>query len=200
MIKAIIPCAGFGKRMGMKKTQSKEMLPDTLFGFNHIIDYSLLICELFDLEPLIISRKEKKDLNSYLKKKKVKFILVDHKNEWSESVLSSQNEWAKNNILILPDTRFTPYSIIDNIKKGLELGNNAVFAMHKVNDPQNWGIIDNYYLIEKPKIIGPKNSWGLIGFNKYYGTEIFSSRKPLQLRDCGFIYLNNFQDITRIKK
>lgn len=201
MTKCIIPCAGFGRRMKMKPTQSKEMLPDNLFGFSHIIDYSLMLCKLHNLEPLVISRKEKKDLNSYLKKQKVKVLLVDHYGEWAESVLKSKDHWAENNLLMLPDTRFTPYSIIDDMKKGLELGNNAVFAMHKVNDPQNWGIIDDYKLFEKPKhMIAPKMAWGLIGFRKNFGIELFHNLIEFKfqcLKHSGFVYLNNFQDITR---
>lgn len=196
---AIIPCAGFGTRMGMKKHESKEMLPDNIFGFDHIIDYSLMICKRFDLEPLVISRKEKKDLNNYLKKKKIKVHLITPQGEWPETVLSSQKFWRDQNILLLPDTRFYPESCIEDILKGLQIGNNAVFALHKVMDPENWGIIKDYSIIEKSdQLIGPENAWGIIGFKSPYGSLLFGLMKyHMPLENVGFVYLNSFQDITR---
>lgn len=201
-MKCIIPCSGFGTRMKMSKNKSKEMLPDNIFGYKHLIDYPLYICKLFNLEPLIIVRKAKKDLINYLKKNKVRYIFYEPKKgeEWWKTVLSSKNNWDQENLLLLPDTRFTPYSIIEDMKKGLELGNNAVFAVHKVNDPQNWGIIKNYCLLEKPKDLkDPEMAWGLIAFNKFEGEAIFTSMNHgyIYLENTGFVYLNNFHDITR---
>jgi len=201
----IIPCAGFGKRMGMKKNQSKEMLPDTDFKNDHIIDYSINICRTLEIEPIVVTRKEKKDLINYLKEKKVKYIIFNpnEHNEWYDSVLASQAHWDEDNLLILPDTRFLPiFPTISDIKKGLELGNEAVFAVHKVNDPQNWGIIKDYSLFEKPENMeGPQRAWGLIGFKKSYGFNLFSrmKMKNQELEHAGFVYLNSFLDITRGK-
>lgn len=201
-MKAIIPSAGFGRRMKIKKNQSKEMLPDVIFGYDHIIDYSLEICRRYNLEPIVISRKEKKDLNNYLKKKKVKTVIIKPEGEWNNSVLKSSEFWSEDNILILPDTRWNNWEVIEDMKKGLQLGNNAVFAIHNVNDPENWGVIKNYYLREKPKDLSEKqNAWGVIGFKQNYGYHLFESmnNKNVWLNNCGFAYLNGFQDITRGK-
>lgn len=199
-MKAIIPCAGFGTRMKMKSNKSKEMLPNNIFGYKYIIDYSLKICKTHDLEPIVISRKEKKDLNNYLKKLGVKVVFVKHENEWNESVLKSEKFWGETNILILPDTRWNNWSVIDDIKKGLELGNNAVFGMHEVKDPENWGIVENYVLTEKPKNFNNSQmAWGIVAFNQKYGKELFSNMNNKKLKNVGFVYLNGFQDITRGK-
>jgi len=197
---AILPCAGFGTRMGMKINESKEMLPDSKYGFDHIIDYSLDICRQFHLIPLVITREEKTDLIKYLKKKKIKYMLVDHKGEWFETVLKSQVYWLENNYLLLPDTRFQLITNMLDLIRGLEMGNNAVFGVHKVQDPEKWGIISSYSLMEKPKYLkGPQMAWGIIGFKRYYGVDLFSKMRysKFKLKNVGFSHLLGFEDITR---
>lgn len=196
--KAIIPCAGFGTRMGMWPDESKEMLKD---DGNYIIDYSLNLCKSFDLEPLIITRKEKKDLKKYIKKLGVESIDIEVEGEWYNSVLKSESHWSKDNILILPDTRFNSINVIKDIKKGLELGNNAVLALHKVDDPTKWGIVHDYAIWEKPFMLFPKMAWGLIGFKQTYGYYLFDtmSSSSVPLENVGFTYLKSFIDITRGK-
>lgn len=200
-IKAIIPCCGYGKRMGMRPNESKEMLLDSFF--NYIIDHSFKLCEEFDLESLVITRKDKKDLIKYLKRLKIKYMLYEPKanDEWNHSVMASKKKWTENNILILPDTRFSSITVIEDIKKGLELNNNAVIALHEVNDPKKWGIIKDYKILEKPKgLKGPQMAWGLIGFKKHYGEKLFTNINGQKLKNISFTYLENFVDITRNRK
>lgn len=200
-MKAIIPCAGFGTRMRMLPHQAKEMLPDpTTIGL--IIDYALNICDLHGFEPIVISRAEKQEFNDYLKSKGVTYYCIEPRGEWMDSVLTSEPLWDENNILILPDTRYNNhFDIFDNIKLGLELGNNAVFGMHTVQDPEKWGIIHKYHVKEKPKgLTGPKNAWGLIGFKKSYGKELFEGMRDyhnFKLNNVGFTEIGPFADITR---
>lgn len=204
-MRAIIPCSGFGTRMNMKPNESKEMLEDKIFDCKHIIDYSLKQCKFFNLNPLVITRKDKKDLIKYLKQNKIEYMIYEPKpeEEWYHSVLASKDHWEENNLLILPDTRFNSIFCIEDIERGLKLGNNAVMALHEVADPSKWGIILNrgYTLLEKPKNFkGDKFwAWGLIGFKHTYGQELFSSVKCLELTNVGFVYLKSFQDITRGK-
>src|SRR6266850_3092271 len=116
-MRAIIPCAGFGTRVGMKSNQSKELLPDS--NNKPLIQYSLDICRLYQIDPLVILREEKKDLQEYLKKEKVNYITIKPEGEWYDTVLKSQGHWDENNVLMLPDTKFD----IDRIKdivSGLE--------------------------------------------------------------------------------
>lgn len=207
-MRAIIPAAGFGTRMNMRLDQSKEMLPDpSNSGRDHIIDHSLKLCSLMYLDPLVIVRKEKQDLIKYLQSLEVEYLVIETRGEWPDTVIESQFHWHDDNILILPDTRFNPArKAIMDIQNGLELGNNAVFALHQVTDPEKWGIISDYRVFDKPKHLqGEQWAWGLIGFTAEYGEQIFNTldnndKDKIQLRNVGFTYLNSFKDITRGKK
>lgn len=200
-MRAIIPCCGFGTRMSMTPNESKEMLEDTRFGYKHIIDYAIQQCKLFNLDPLIITRPAKTDLIQYCEDNQIECMIYEPKGkqEWDETVLASKDHWYEDNILILPDTRFNSIYCIEDIRRGLELGNNAVMALHEVTDPSKWGIVDDYYLIDKPMYKeGKWNAWGLIGFRYYYGQELFSGvRSGIGLENVGFTYLKSFEDITR---
>lgn len=201
-MRCIIPAAGFGTRMGMKPGQSKEMLPSPENKYNPIISYALTLCKMFNMEPLVVTRKEKVDLRQYLFNEQVKFIDIEVEGEWNETILKSREHWHKENLLLLPDTRFSSLRVIENIQRGLSLGNNAVMALHRVPDPSNWGIVtNNYTLMEKPEIsTGPQLAWGLIGFRNTYGQKLFSNVKYLELENVGFTYLDYFKDITRGSK
>lgn len=198
-MKAIIPCAGFGTRMKVPANKSKEMLKDPYKKGKFIIDYSLEICKIFKLDPLIITRKEKTDLKQYIFNRQSKFIDIIPEGEWYNSVLKSKDHWEEDNLLILPDTRFQSWKVIDEIQQGLKLGNNAVFALHTVTDPHKWGIIEDYKVLEKPDMIGKRQAWGLIGFKRSYGEELFFTmkEKSVTLDNVGFCYLSFFKDITR---
>lgn len=203
-MRCIIPAAGYGTRVGMKPNQSKEMLPDPGYKRQPIIQYSLDLCKAFNMDPIVITREDKKDLRQYLYDNQIEEQLIDVKGEWDQTVLASQIHWYENNMLILPDTRFSSFKCIEDIQRGLKLGNNAVMALHEVTDPSKWGIIDTTYsLWEKPKGIicgfGKQWAWGLIGFKDMYGQELFSNVQysSLKLKNVGFTYLDKFEDITR---
>lgn len=206
-MKCIIPAAGFGTRMSMAMDKSKEMLKDPGYKHQPIIQYSLDLCEAFKLEPVVITREEKKDLRQYLFDKQVETLVITPEGEWNNTVLKSSPCWEENNILILPDTRFYSFKVIEDIQRGLILGNNAVMALHEVTDPPKWGIIEDYRLYEKPDkdfqiLPGEKFwAWGLIGFKDTYGQELFSSVKFFkELKNVGFTFLDKFEDITRNEK
>lgn len=204
-MKAIIPCCGYGTRMGMKPNESKELLPDVVNGFKAIIDFAIQQCRFFRLDPLVITRKAKKDLIKYCKENRIEYMIHEPKDgdEWNKTVLASQDHWDEENILILPDTRFGSVFCIEDIERGLKLGNNAVMAVHEVRDPSKWGVIRGNTLFEKPKQFPEDNkewAWGLIGFKDTYGQELFSDVECLELKNVGFVYLKSFEDITRGKK
>lgn len=202
---AIIPCCGFGTRMGMTYNSSKEMLPDPENNSAPIIEYSLNICEQFNIAPIVIVRKEKIDLIDYLNQHQIEYMIYEPKSneEWNHTVLASQSLWLEDSLLILPDTRFSRFKCIEDIQRGLKLGNNAVMALHEVTDPSKWGIIRGNTLFEKPKQF-PEGltewAWGLIGFKDTYGQELFSNVQSLELRNVGFTFLNKFEDLTRGSK
>lgn len=198
-MRAIIPCAGFGTRMNMRFDQSKEMLPAE---DGYIIDYSLKLCEEYGLTPLIITRKEKADLHDYIHNEtQYEIQIIAPYGEWPDTILMSQSYWHEHNILILPDTRFKPTSIIQLMKNDLENGALASIALHSVSDTSKWCIVKDYDLTEKPTF--NENGWamGLIGFHKSEGYRLFKGLRnrgaPYRLLDASFQYLESFQDITR---
>jgi UTP-glucose-1-phosphate uridylyltransferase len=198
--KAIIPCAGFGTRMFMKPNESKEMLYIDGTG-NPIIQYSLDLCYKYDLEPLIITRKEKTDLIEYCNKPWIQTLIIEPNGEWPNTILASKHLWNENNIMILPDTRFNPTSVIKDMEMSLKLGNRSVIALHEVSDSSKWCIVDDYKLIEKPDFNTKAMAMGLIGFKDVEGISLFDTisqrNTRFLLEDAGFVYLNDFKDITR---
>lgn len=199
-MRAIIPCAGFGTRMNMKPDESKEMIRCS--DGQPMITYALDLCDRYDLDPLIITRLEKKDLISFLKDD-YPILTIKPKGEWMDTVLASKNHWYTDNLLILPDTRFEPTSVINEIRNDLKLGCNYSLALHRVDDPHKWCVVNNYTLFEKNPDFESKTgmfAFGLVGFKKEHGETLFSNlslSKKCHLDDASFRYLDRFEDITR---
>lgn len=201
-MKCIIPCAGYGTRVNMKPNQSKELLIDTLTD-KPMINFSLSICDYYGMEPLVITRHEKKDLVDYLEREEIEFMYNDpnRQGEWMDSVLQTRPKWDKYNILMFPDTRFRPTEIIDEMKRDLTLGANCSIALHKVKDPEKWCVLGGNCLYEKPSLIPPSNwAFGIIAFTDTYGEFLFkelSNLKFCELDNASFKYLDSFIDLTR---
>lgn len=199
--KAILPCAGYGTRMGMAPNTSKELISDPFHNNAPIIEYTLNLCSLYNIEPLVVTRQDKTDLIEYCNINEIETLIIEPQGEWPTTMLKSQPHWAENNILLLPDVRFEPWNTIRNMKRNLELGNKAVFALHKVDDVSKWGQIKNYKVIEKPHDNSSGFAWGVMGFKADYGEQLFSMmglrNNPYTLQDTSFLYLTNFKDITR---
>lgn len=199
-MKCIIPAAGFGTRMGMKIDESKELLIDPETNAP-IIQYSLDLCNKYNLEPVVVTRAEKRDLIDYCDRQHVLTQIIVPEGEWMNTVLMSSNYWDRDNILILPDTRFNPTDVILEMKKDLELGARTSIALHKVPDADKWCIVRSYTLMEKPKCYpGEQYAFGLIAFTKAEGRAIFTELKDSKVAlpyNSSFRYLENFKDITR---
>ena len=203
-IKALIPCCGFGTRMNMKPDESKEML---IYNGFPIIDYTLDLCKAAGLQPVVITRPEKADLIRHLEMNhgRVQVAQYNPLGEWAQTILDNKQYWGYSNILLLPDTRFSP--TLPVIKRMIDLLNYdtaSIFAIHPVSDPQNWGVIRRKMICEKPTSLidgGVYDAWGVIGFNKYNGVELFSNMmekgKWNRLSNYNTIQLDSFQDITR---
>ena len=201
--KAIIPCAGFGTRMKMLPHQAKELLPDE--DGNPTINWSLNVCEKYDIEPIIVTRPEKQEFNDFLSQKKITYIFDEGKSVGT-SILQTKEYWGDYNIILLPDTRFEyDDKFFINIFKSMEVGNDSMFALFSVEDYSNWGIICNNTFYEKPKRHFTKEdkafAWGVIGFKKEYGETLLNSynltSEPLKLNKPGYLFINNFRDISR---
>lgn len=211
--RAIIPAAGLGSRMGMKPNESKEMLLDS--NGKPIIDYSLDLCRRYNIRPLIIVRKEKEDLINYLmqyeRKHVIDWIVLDEQGkEWPDTILASSSAWGDKNVLILPDTRFTPeYTLL---KMLMDLDKyDLSFGMHKVIDGNNWSLIEDGHIAEKPHTVlrtpadFEQSAWGTIAFKKDSGLLLFnqlSERHKWHKIHSSYSlhYLDEFKDITRTGK
>jgi dTDP-glucose pyrophosphorylase len=202
--RAIIPCAGFGTRMGMKNDESKEMLIDPGTG-KPIIDWCLDLCQQFDLLPKILVREEKKDLIEHVKSRGAEVCRVQLRGrDWADTIVTGWSHHTRN-ILLLPDTRFDNPGAIEQILTHLTLGTMMVLGIHTVPDPENWGIVAHYKVFEKPKSIKSKIAWGVIGYNGFCPSAHMFFRdindmKIGALYNASFVELQNFRDITRAGK
>lgn len=211
-LKGIIPAAGYGKRMNMQPDQAKEMLIDPVTG-KYLIDYHLDLCYKYNIEPVVISRIEKSEFNSYLRSKKIEHIVLKEPGkEWADTVLKSQGLWGEKNLLLLPDTRFEPEISIKRIVDSMH-EYKLVAGVHDVPglECDKWGIISREAIREKPYVINPgvkhyMKAWGILGFNREVGQGLFSSQVKGGLFKLSpeieptFVHLDKFVDITRSGK
>lgn len=211
----LIPCSGFGTRMKVPSNRSKELLIDPENN-EPIINW----CLKHVPNPLLIIRKEKEDLIDFAKHSDWNYIIIEETKEWPETILKAGYRWKENNLLVLPDTRFsdsmyTIESVIDGLRdKPLS------FGIHKVNDISKWGKVDFDNTIEKPEIPARyrlnittgKNellfdneegfAWGLIGFNRNVGHGLFTAylnktRYDYYPEGVKFTKMHWFKDVTR---
>lgn len=201
--KALIPCAGFGTRMKMLPHESKELLPDE--NGNPTIEWSLNLCSKHNIEPIIITRPEKEEFNKYLDDKNIMYVYDEGKSVGT-SLLKTKEHWGDYNIILLPDTRFDyPENLFTDMFKCMKVGNDCMFALFNVEDYSNWGIICNNTFYEKPKRLFTKDdnafAWGIIGFKKLYGETLLNNYNlispPLPLSNPGYMFIENFRDISR---
>lgn len=192
--------------MNMNPNESKEMILDNGVP---IIQWTLDVCKKYKLNPVIITRKEKTDLIEYCKDKAT-IVIHEPKGEWMDTILSSIDHWDTWNFVMLPDTRFKNTSVINDMKIYLKSGADLVFAIHKVSDPEKWGIITDKFSIEKPEDrFFPEDTmaWGLFAFWKYGNfnwdedVEYFkdNSAKAFLLAAREKDTLHYFQDDEKIK-
>lgn len=203
MIRVIIPCAGFGTRMNMEKDESKEMLYDKNIK-GPVIQYSLDLCNQLKLTPLVVTRPEKLDLIKYCNNKQIDVLVIDPTGEWPRTVLKSANLWTENNIMILPDTRFSPDTLaLSKMRSRLQEGHNFSIAIHTVSDPSKWCMIKRTEIVEKPSSYDSDQAMGMIGFKKFHGHHLFHAldqKSPYELKNAAFVRLDSFKDITRTGK
>lgn len=202
---AIFPCAGFGTRYSMRKNQSKEMLINR-YG-ERLIEIGLYDAVMAGYDCLVITRKEKTDLISYSLDHGFKVLIVEPGKEWMNTVLLSESLWRENNVLLLPDTtcHFRTAKLVQ-MRQQLELGEPISIGLHgPVKDTEKWCVLDGSYLLEKHRALstpGPMYAFGLIGWKKDYGGNLFSSLSnysyaPVPRRSV--VKLEGFKDLTRKK-
>lgn len=201
MIRAIIPCAGFGTRMSMPINQSKELLLDK--NGQPLIQWHLDLCKQYNIEPFIVTRAEKEDLIDYCKNNNIAYAVMVPGEEWPHTAYNSNTYWKEKNILLLPDSRFEPKNIINQIKQSLEFGYDVTFAVHKVPDVSKWGMVTQTFYSEKPYLENLAGyAWGIIGFTKQAGYDIFYNmrnrgRYSQHEYNTNIVFLDSFRDVTR---
>jgi len=168
----IIPAAGLGTRVG--SPPAKELLSHPKED-GSFLEVALKKASTHNLTPLVISRVDKIVLNDWLFKNQIPHILVTKTSEWVETVLLSKNYWREKNLLLLPDTEFSPEMIIQEMISELD-SCSLIFATFEVDNISLWGSVKNEgnknYISEKNKTPQKGRAWGLISFTKIAG-DIF---------------------------
>lgn len=203
-MKVIIPCAGYGTRLDTKPNESKEMLWDNQRQ-ERIIDYSLRLCRDLELEPLVLTRTGKDDLNNYLRSNKVPMYYSDYGTEWYDTILQAHEVWEDNNMVLLPDTRWdNALQSLKHIKYCFEKLNSVMaLGTLEVEDARKWCVLHGDFLFEKPSSTMCSLGVGVFAFHKEIGKrmfEAFKNKESFEIpKSTQFVELENFKDITREK-
>lgn len=204
IMKAIIPCCGYGTRMNMKENESKELLPDPNNDNKPIIEWCLQQCYDNGITPCVVTRKEKADLINYCIDNSVEFIVIPPGEEWADTIVKAESIYKHRNVMILPDTRWSNLKALKDVKDHLFLGSEIVIGYHKPSnlDTKKWCMIHDGKLIEKPINLGEgyKYAMGIVGFVR--GSYVFKelAEGSCKLNNTSFVDLGSFKDITRTGK
>jgi hypothetical protein len=187
-------------------------------GQETLIDQTIALSKALKWPALWILRKEKRDLNDYLKEKisvDDEIIFVEPTREWPETILKSSEYWFESNLVLLPDTVFSPKATLEHLYKKLNLGAEAVFALHEVREFKTWGVVcrrkQKFWLCEKPQDLSEnlRNeqalAWGIFGFHKNRGEALLESMLKSTLTHNWFALpektetcrLDHFLDLSR---
>jgi len=202
---AVIPCCGLGTRMRMPKNKSKELLinPKTK---EPLIKWHLDRCLEAGIRPLVLLRKEKKDLIKYCNVNHISYLTMDPGKEWAETVYNSNEFWKEDNVLLFPDSVYNPINTLKHIKFGLESDSDACLGIFKVKSGKKWCILTDKGIYEKnPKMAGAKAAIGVFGFKKAFGLKLFKALAKNGFYKYGaskisFRTLESFKDLTRTGK
>jgi bifunctional N-acetylglucosamine-1-phosphate-uridyltransferase/glucosamine-1-phosphate-acetyltransferase GlmU-like protein len=221
----ILPCAGYGRRMG--SPISKELLLNPM-SQKPYIEFALSGIQKLSMPKriLVVTRAEKKDLIDYLKTKSLDLALtidiqlIEPSKEWPDTILQSEIHWLNKNVLVLPDTEFAPFEILEQLDRDLD-NHDLSLAVFKTSQLSTFGAIalekNQYIHAEKPEVdLSTTNllckdawntarAWGLIAFRKCHGKTVFSqmlaSTFDHQWRrlpgDVRLHELTRFEDLTR---
>lgn len=184
------------------------MLPDPQTG-EPLIAWCLDLVNARNWSPLVVLRKEKIALRAYLRERQVPMLEVAETREWPESILKSEELWGETNLMILPDTRFSKISVLDDMAKALETSALA-FATFQPNDFSTWGVVrsgeNGLHGCEKPlSLPGGQSAWGVIGFQRQIGLRLFThllqstlTHEWYQMPETAAVFsLDFFKDLTR---
>ena len=204
----LLPCAGFGRRVG--SPEAKELLP--LREGQPLIQQPLQRARVLGWPSLAITRPEKPSLVNYLEEEfpetEVQFCRVTE--EWPHTVFESRSKWRTWNLLVLPDTDYSPEDAWEKMW-GQREGVSLVVGEHEVQNPRAWGAVvgegDSLLAFEKVGNASFSKAWGLLLFHRSLGENLFQafidSRRqqqgivlPSHLK-ANFFALQSFRDLTR---
>lgn len=203
--RVIIPAAGLGTRMG--SPAAKELLPHPYYPMS-FMEKALERVEKAGATPLVISRIDKSVLNSWLEEREVPHIQIEKTPEWVQSVWASRHYWGKKNLLLLPDTEFSPEKIMQDIFSDLETTELSL-GVFSVENLSLWGGIkqegERVFIAEKLSKIQAGLAWGLIGFQGDSGERFWQSYLSAQKThewtevslSLSLHHLEKFEDLTR---
>lgn len=203
-MKLILPCAGFGTRVGMESHESKEMLFD-VHSKERLIDKFLKLFKYDDI--LVISRKEKEDLNNYVTESGCQLFLVSDSKEWVHSIYQSNKCWDDYNIVMFPDAEFfNEEQVIDTMKFHLLKGKtDLTLGVFPVDNVANWCVYEpkSQDIHEKnPKADKDGLAIGVFGFTHRMGLSLFQEMTMFNRsykRQAQLIPVVGFHDLTREK-
>ncbi len=183
-----------------------------------LIDWSIELALESGLKPIVITRKSKTTLTSYLGvnwgRSGLEIFSIEASKEWPDSILQCEDLWGDINVLLLPDTRFAPRNILRRLVRDCEQGRDSSFAyFHTEESLESWGVLgwgenQKLQICEKPRYLLKKEKiapWGLIAFRREIGRTLFSkllsSNQTHGWFECKESYalhrLDCFRDITR---
>jgi hypothetical protein len=206
----IIPAAGFGRRVGSPPAKELLLRASTKRPY---IDAPIEWSRERNWEVLVITRRDKQILIEYLSRvyPHVSIHCIESSPDWQSTVLQARSHWLDNNLILLPDTEFSPLEALDQIAEQL-FDFDVVAGVHRVSDPEHWGhmrvLSDNVFEVaEKPNGLLSENSiaWGLLGFRKSHGESLLSAqwmsqreRKVVAVQgQLGLTPLKDFKDLLR---
>ncbi len=203
--RVIIPAAGLGTRMG--SPAAKELLPHPYYPMS-FMEKALERVEKAGATPLVISRSDKGVLNSWLEEREVPHIQIEKTPEWVQSVWASRHYWGKKNLLLLPDTEFSPEKVIEDIFSDLETTELSL-GVFSVENLSLWGGIkqegERFFIAEKLSRSQAGLAWGLIGFQGHSGESFWQNYLAAQKthewtqvsQSVCLHQLEKFEDLTR---
>lgn len=205
-MKLILPCAGYGTRVGMEAHESKEMLFDKQ-DQEKLIDKYIRIASINDFELLVISREDKTQLNNYLESKGILRYYVKNSKEWTDSIYQSRTLWDNENILMFPDAEFfNEEEVIQGMKFHLEECKvDLTLGVFPVDNVTNWCVYEpkSQDIHEKnPKADKDGLAIGVFGFTKRMGESLFHEMVMFNRsykRQTQLIKVVGFKDLTREK-
>jgi hypothetical protein len=199
----------------MGSPPAKELLPSPLDG-RPLIDFSLDCARSAGAQPVIITRNDKQALiDAFRETGATQLVTLAASREWPDSPLQAEAHWGDLNIVLLPDTRFTPENICREMYQTLEEEADIVFAVFAPGALSTWGAVreeeGRFFVCEKPRDASCDSrtfAWGIFGFRREFGVPLLQAMltsnadhgwKELQGR-VRLLELHTFEDLTRGKE